>query len=252
MLDSELEQLIEGLPGTLEQLLDRQARQRPPVVQPLIERAEAMRAEGDGRCYYVADAARLLAAELPEEVELELRFALRARSLELWGTMLRLAGDMVRAEAALLCAFELLAQNEGAEARDLVVILGRCALVASDAEQDDDLARYAAEAVRVTRVADREWPLPAFLYLWKTTMADPKSIDSAIRLAKALFAAVSEAYDDFADCEWRMGLEITDHGEGRTEIKLERFGPLPGRPSWTLEEPLICFCGGRPEAWEGV
>jgi transcriptional regulator with XRE-family HTH domain len=241
----QLEGLIAGLPETLEVLLDDPERHRPAAVEGLIAKARAMLAERDWRAREVADAARRLAAELPEGVARERRLTLRARSLELWGTLERVAGEPAAAEAALLSAFELLARIEDVEAPDLAVILGRCALAASDRRRADDLARYAAEAVRLARAADRDWPLPALRHLWQTVMADPKRLASGVRLAEALFAAAREAYGGFEDQPWTMSLEIVDLGDAGVEIRLERSGSRAGLPGWTTADPLVCRCG-RP------
>ena len=237
-----LERLIAGVPETLEQLLDDPERRRPAVVEGLIAKARVMLSERDWRALEVADAAARLAAELPERPAREKRLILRAESLELAGTLARLAGEPAAAEAALLCAFEQLAQIEGAEATALAVILGRCALVASDRERTGDLARYAAAAVRVAKAADRDWPLPAFRHLWKTLMADAKQLASGVRLAEALFAAAREAYGGFEGRPWHMSLEIVDLAAG-VEIRLERSGPRAGLPGWTTSDPLVCRCG---------
>ena len=152
-------------------------------------------------------------------------------------------GAATTAEAALLCAFGLLARLEDAEAQDLAVILGRCALVASDRRRAGDLARYAAQAVRITRTADRDWPLPAFRHLWKTVMADPKPLASGVRLAEALFAAVRDAYGSFDDQPWTMSLQIIELKDGGVEIRLDRQGSRAGLPGWASSDPLVCRCG---------
>ncbi len=240
-VDPELERLVEGLPKTVKQLLADPAR-RPAVIEELIEMAWAMRSEDDRQAYNVADATRLVAAELPASSGREQRFALRARSLELWGTMKRVVGEATVAEAALLCAFELLVQTEGAEPPDLAVILGRLAVVAGEHERRQDLARYAADAARVVKAADREWPLPAFLHLWQTVMSEPMKPAAGARVAEALFQAVRQAYGGFDELPWEMSLEITDRGEAGTEIRLERKGPAPGLPNRTSDEPSIVHC----------
>ncbi len=245
-LNAELARLAEDLPKPHGQLITDQARHRPAVVEELIEKAWAMRAEGDRQTGRVADAARLVAAELPARFDREQRFTLRGRSLELWGTVRLMEGQRAEAEAALLCAFELLAQTESAEPSHLAVILGRLALVAADQQRRQNLARYAAEAVRVTKAADRERPLPTFLSLWKTVMSEPEQPASGVLVAKALFQAVTEAYGGFEGEPWEMSLVIAEGGDAGTEIRLEHKGLLPGMPDWT--ESTVSYCGGRPAA----
>ncbi len=241
-LEFELGGLLDALPESLEQLLDHPERHRPAVVERLIAKGWELLEQHRWQAYYVADAARLVAAELPVHLPREVRFGLRARSLELWGTLQRVVGEPAVAEAALLSAIELLAQTELTEPRHLAVLLGRCALLASDGDREEDLARYATEVARVAKAADRCWPLTTFEQLWQTLMKDPKSSQSAVRLAKALFRAVQDSWGGFDDQPWKMSLEIIDRGEAGYEIRLDRQSPLPGLPSWTPDEPLVCYC----------
>ncbi len=250
-LDPELERLLADLPEALERLLAHPARCRPAVVEQLVETGWRLVAERDARAEYVADAARVLAAELPESFERDVRFEQRARSLELWGTLRRLAGSPARAEAALLCALELLAQVENPEPRACAAILGRCALVAVDAGRAEDAALYAEDAVTLTAAADPGWPLPAFLHLWEAAMADPKTSASGVRLAEALFEAVRRAYGGFDDKPWSLSLEIADRGRAGCEIRLIRTGPPPGGPSRVQTDPLVCPCGTPPAGAKG-
>ncbi len=155
-IDPDLEHLVDGLPGTLEQILADPRWRRPAVVEHLVESSRALLDARHPRSVHVAEAARLLAAELPETFERVRRFRLRARSLERWAMAQRAVGESLAAEAALLCAFELMAQVEGAEPADLASILGRLALLARDPEGKEDLAPYAADAARFARIAGRD------------------------------------------------------------------------------------------------
>lgn len=246
-LAADLERRIAGLPESLPEILSEDEYRRPEIVEALMARAESMRAAHDPRCEPAADLTRVLAAELPADLPIDRRLQLRARSLELWATMLRLAGRLTRAEAALLCAFELLSRAEEGEPADLAAILGRLALIAADAGRPDDLARYAHQAVAITHAADLEWPLPAFVHLWTTVMTDPKSLKSARRVARALFWAVSAAYRDFEKVPWAMALEI-EQGEGETEIRLDRRVEKPGRSGELLDDPIVCIVRERTES----
>ena len=161
--------------------------------------------------------------------------------------MLRIVDEPAAAEAAFLLALDLLSQTDAAEPADQAVLLGQCALLASDQENDDELSRYAAESVAVARAADRGWPLPTFLHLWKTMMYGHKSQASGVRLAKALYQAAWDAWNGFADVPWEMSLEIVQRGERDCEIRLHREGPAPGLPSWTLKEPVVVRFDPVPE-----
>ncbi len=61
----------------------------------------------------------------------------------------RAVGEPAAAEAALLCAFELLAQTEGADPEALAALLRLLAAVAGDRGSDSDPAPYAAAAARL-------------------------------------------------------------------------------------------------------
>ncbi len=152
----ELERLVEGLPATLEQILADPAHRRPAVVDQLLERGRSVLGERPRHAVDVAETARLLAAELPETVTRDRRFRLRAESLELWGRSLQAAGEPAAAEAALLCAFELLAQVEDADPEDLAALLRRLAAADSGRDSKEDPAPYAAEAACLTRAAGRD------------------------------------------------------------------------------------------------
>ena len=65
MADGVIRQLLEGLPGTLEALMDHPARHRPRVVAGLLDRVEEIRREDGERALAVAEAGRRLAAEIP-------------------------------------------------------------------------------------------------------------------------------------------------------------------------------------------
>lgn len=241
-VEVELERLLAGLPETLEDLLDHPSRSRPAVVEGLIAKGLELLAERRSQALAVAGAARRVAAELPEHWPQAVRLALRARSLELWGTLRRVAEDGVSAEAALLAAFELMARGERADPRQVAVVLGRCALLATELGREQDLERYAAEAARVTWAADDGWPLPTFLHLWRTVMRDPASPAAATRLAQALFRATVEAWGGFEQQPWDLSLQITDLGGDGHEIRLERQGPLAGLPGSEPDEPLVHRC----------
>lgn len=246
--DPELEALLDGLPETLEQVLAHPGRHQPAVVEWLLDRADELLAEYRGGVATVVAAARRLADELPASWPRDRSFRLRARSLDFWATLQRaVARQPENAEAAWLSAFELLCQVERPEPPDLAVVLGRCALLASDFERDEDLARYASQAARICRAADREWPLPTFLHLWETVLGDHKTKESAVRLAKALFRAIWEAWSGFEDQPWEMSLEIVYLGKS-CEIRLERKGPASFLPDWQMDEAVVHSLGKKRTA----
>ncbi len=214
----ELERLIAGLPGTLEELLGEPGYLRPAVVERLIDRGWELFDRRGERAVDVADAARLAAGELPPGLGRDRCFSLRARGLELWGTTLQATGEPAIAEAALLGAFELLAQTPGAEPAELAAILGRLALVAGDRGHPEDLERYAGEAARVVRASDSEWPMPAFLHLWRTVGSDFAALESVERVSRIVFDAMWQGYEGFQDRMWELALGIRE-GDDDTEIK---------------------------------
>ncbi len=194
----------------------------------------------DQRAFHVADAARMVAGELPYGFGRGRCFRLRAGSLELWGVTLRVKGEPVMAEAALLSAFELLAQTHDAEPADLAAILGRLALVAGDGdrygERQEDLERYAGEAVRVVRASDRDWPLPAFVHLWRAVSADLESLDSCTRVSKAVFDAMMQAYDGFHDQLLELSLEMVEGRGAEVKIEGDRLLVVPRGKAGETEE----------------
>ncbi len=172
-LEPEVERLIAELPTTYDELLSEPAHRTPAVVERLVDRGWALFEPGDARHSVVAgDVARLLAGELPGG--------------------LGATGEAPTAEAALLAAFELLAQTPDPEPAELAAILGRLALVATDRGYPEDLERYAGEAVRVARASDREWPMPAFLHLWRA-VSDLEGGESVEQTARAVFDAMWQA-----------------------------------------------------------
>ncbi len=223
-LDAEAERLIAELPHTWDELLDAPACRIPAVVERLIDRGWALREHSDARYAVVTgDAARLLAGELPGGFGRDRCFALRARSLELWGTALRAAGDPVTAEAALLAAFELLAQTPDPEPAELAAILGRLALAAADRGYREDAERYAGEAVRVVRASDPEWPMPAFTHLWRAVGSDFDGGESFQLVSRAVFNGMWQAYDGFQNRMWELALEIV---EGNDELRERVFSDM--------------------------
>ncbi len=240
--DPDPERLVAGLPATLEELVGVPGYRSPPVVEGLIDRGWALLEQGDDRAVHVADAARLLAGELPAGIGRDRCFGLRARGLELWGMALRATGEPAAAEAALLAAFELLAQIRS-EPADLAAILGRLALAASDRGHQEDVERYAGEAVRVVLASDRESPMPAFMHLWRAVMSDLRAHESVERVTRAVFQAMWQAWDGFQDRMWEMALEILE-GKGE-DADVERL--VSDMTSWTGEDSEGARSGAKAE-----
>ncbi len=233
--DAELEQLIAGLPETLDELLGEPTRRRPAVVEGMIGRGWQLLDRYDDRAVHVADAARLAAGELPVDFGRDRCFTLRARGLELWGMALKAMAEPATAEAALLAAFELLAQTPGAEPPELAAILGRLALVAGDRGHPDDLERYAGEAVRVVLASDREQPMPAFLHLWRTVSSDYRAPESIDRVARAVFNAMWKTFEGFQDHMWELTVGMFDGAGAGPEIQFGDKRRLPDLVNWVRD-----------------
>ncbi len=213
----DLEALLVKLPATLDELLNDDRYRQPAVVESLIKRGWSLLTRRDEGAIHVADAARLLAGELPPGSNPGSCFGLRARSLELWGMAMLAEGEPATAEAALLGGFKLLAQTPGADPADLAAILGRLTAVAGDRGHGEDLERYAGEAVRVVLASDPEWPMAAFARLWQAVTSVLHAQESIERASGAVFETMWKADESFKDRMVGLALEtVEEAGDGAT------------------------------------
>ena len=239
MASGAIRRLLEGLPGTLEALMEHPARHRPQVVAGLLDRVEEIRRQGGEEAREVAEAGRRLAAEIPSFYPRAQRFRLRARSLEVWGSLQRDLGDPLAAEGGYMVAFELLSQA-GAGAADLAGLLGRQALVAGDREDDMELATYVKSAVLMAEEAGPQGPFEVLVPLCEAVMSERGSVLPAMWVAMALVNYTNMVAADGTILRPNLRLHPEPLEGGGLEIQIRREIPI-GVVPWKLSASIRLY-----------
>ncbi len=245
-----IEELLAGLPATLDGLLAHPERHRPAVVERLLELTDELR-RGDPEAALVpAEAAQRLAARIPAFFPRAERFRLRARSFEVWGSLKRQLGDDLSAEGGFMAALELLTQNDGDESPDLAAILGRHALLAGDRRDRPGVARYVEAGVEIAQSLEDGRPLATIQPMLEAVMEEENAILPTMYTVLSLVANTATIPEDAGagavgtlttELDLGDGVDLEGRHRECVEVYLRREAPAQGGLPWKINALVRLF-----------
>ncbi len=243
-------ELLDGLPATLDALLDHPERHRPVVVERLLEVTDELRRGDPQTALALAEAAQHLAAKIPAFFPRGERFRLRARSFEVWGSLQRTLGDGLSAEGGFMLALELLTQIDPQQTEALSAVLGRHALIAGDRREYRAVSRYVEAGVEIAQALDDGQPFAAIQPMIEAVMEEDDAVLPTMFVILFLVANTATVPDDAGPeaigtltTEFDIGNEVDLRGNERRpfELYLRREAPAEGGLPWKLSALLRLY-----------
>lgn len=228
------EELLEGLPETLDALLTHPERHKPEVVERLLELADERRHEDPEPALTLVEAAQRLAAKTPAFFSREARLRLRARSFEVWGSLQRSLGNEVGAEGGYMAAFEMLDQLESASPEKMAKILGRRAVLAGDRREYEGVVPFVEAGLQIAKELDADSPLETIKPLMEAVMEEENSILPALWVTLAVVSNTTSI--PVGGGGETIGHTTTDleFGEQGLEVVLRRHADPGGGLPWKI------------------